>query len=52
MMILIDKGDQDTVGKLKKAVKMLVENKWQNKPPANLRNPLRDGDLEKPDEDT
>ena len=46
MMILIPKEDKETVADLKKAIKAAVDDKWGSKRPANLRNPLRDGDSE------
>lgn len=46
MMILIPKSDKATVANIKKAIKAAVDTKWSSKAPANLRNPLRDGDSE------
>ena len=46
LMILIPKRDKATVNKINKAVAAAIEHKWKNKPPAKLRDPLRDGDDE------
>ena len=53
--VLIPKADKDTVAKVKAAIKeALVEGtakKWGGKTPANLKNPLRDGDTDRPDDE-
>jgi len=52
MAILIPKDDEDTLRKLRAASKAAIELKWPDasKRPRNLRNPLRDGDEERPDD--
>lgn len=54
VVLLIPKDDKKTVAAIKKAVeeakKAGVQDKWKGKVPANLWNPLRDGDEEKADE--
>ena len=49
--ILVPKSDSETVDKIKAAIKAEAQGKWGDKIPANLRNPMRDGDEEKPDDD-
>lgn len=52
--ILIPKDDKATLTKIKNAVDIAVEegkSLWQGKVPANLKKPLRDGDVERPDDD-
>lgn len=53
--ILIPKSDTDTVNAIKAAIKEALEEgvvkKWNGKRPANLKNPLRDGDAERPDDE-
>lgn len=53
--ILIDKSDKATVAKVQAAINAAIEagkvSKWNNKVPAKMWNPLRDGDIEKPDEE-
>jgi hypothetical protein len=51
LSILIPKSDKATVGKIKAAIESASMSKWNGKPPANMRVPLRDGDAEKPDEE-
>lgn len=51
MSFLIPKDDTDTINKLKRAAAAAAETKWASRRPANLRNPLRDGDEEKPDDE-
>ena len=43
---LIPKSDTNTITGLKAAMKSALDKKWNGKYPANLRNPLRDGDTE------
>jgi len=54
--ILIPKSDTATITALKAAIKEAlaegVAKKWSGKTPANLKNPLRDGDTERPDDET
>lgn len=53
--VIIDKDDKQTISKVKAAIKQAIEDgktsKWKNKIPANMWNPLRDGDEERPDDD-
>lgn len=44
--LLVPKSDTETVAKCRAAIKAAIEKKWGGKPPANWRNPLRDGDTE------
>lgn len=44
---LIPKTDEETIKNIKAAMKSALDKKWAGKYPANLRNPLRDGDIEK-----
>jgi hypothetical protein len=54
--ILIPKSDVDTVASVSAAIKEAlaegVSKKWGGKTPGNLKNPMRDGDAERPDDDT
>jgi hypothetical protein len=53
--ILIPKTDKETVKAIKGAIKEAladgVAKKWGGKTPPNLKNPLRDGDTERPDDE-
>lgn len=53
--ILIPKEDKETVEAIKTAIKEALDegvvSKWNGKRPANLKNPLRDGDAERPDDE-
>ena len=52
--ILIPKSDTDTLRKIKNAVDAAKEtgkSKWGGKIPATLKLPLRDGDVERPDDE-
>ena len=52
--ILIPKNDVDTLNAIKEATELAKKNgasKWGGKIPATLKTPLRDGDLEKPDDE-
>ena len=44
--IIIQKSDTETVSAIKAAAKAAIVQKWGDKAPKNLRNPLRDGDTE------
>lgn len=50
--LLLPKSNKVLIDEIKKAIKAAAdvgkEKKWSNKLPANLRSPLRDGDVEKP----
>lgn len=51
---IIDKNDTETIAKIKKAVETAKEDgkgKWGGKIPANLKLPLRDGDIDRPDDE-
>jgi hypothetical protein len=53
-VILIPKGDKATLTKIKKAIeaaKELGTSKWGGKIPANLTTPLRDGDVDREDQE-
>lgn len=53
--ILIPKSDKETLRKIKIAVDAAIElgkSKWNGKIPANLKKPLRDGDEERPDDES
>jgi hypothetical protein len=50
---IIPKSDAETIGKIKAAIEEAKQNgvsKWGGKTPANLKLPLRDGDVERPDD--
>lgn len=51
--LLIPKSDTNTINDIERAIKNAVDQgikeKWGGKKPANLKIPLRDGDLERPD---
>jgi len=53
-MILVPKSDTATVESIKGAIKSALDDgvasKWNGKRPANLKHPLRDGDVERPDD--
>lgn len=46
MMILIPKEDRKTIEKIEGAIETAKYEKWNNKLPKNLREPLKDGDDE------
>jgi len=52
---LIPKSDKKTLAKIQKAIEAAKEDakgkKWGGKIPANLKLPLRDGDIERPDDE-
>ena len=52
---LIPKSDKATLAKIKKAIEAAKEaaksKKWGGKIPPNLKQPLRDGDIERPDDE-
>lgn len=53
LSVIIDKNDIPTLTEIKGAVGEAKENgksKWGGKIPANLKTPLRDGDVERPDD--
>lgn len=53
---LIPKSDQKTLAKIQKAIEAAKEDakgkKWGGKIPPNLKLPLRDGDIDRPDDET
>ena len=52
---LIPKSDEKTIGKIKKCIEAAKEDgktrKWGGKIPPNLKLPLRDGDIDRPDDE-
>ena len=52
--LIIPKSDKVTIGKINAAIEeakqLGITNKWNNKLPPNLKLPLRDGDVERPDD--
>lgn len=51
---IIDKDDKDTIAKIQKAIELAKEEgkgKWGGKIPANLKTPLRDGDIDRPEDE-
>lgn len=52
--VIIPKSDKETLTAIKEAVEQAKKNgvtKWGGKVPANLKTPLRDGDVERPDDE-
>ena len=50
---IIPKSDTETVGKIKEAIEQAKQDgvpKWGGKIPPNLKTPLRDGDVDRPDD--
>ena len=53
--LIIPKSDRDTIGKIENAIELAKEAgkaKWGGRIPSNIKMPLRDGDEERPDDDT
>lgn len=51
---IIPKEDTKTIAKIEKAIEIAKQDsiqKWGGKIPSNLKTPLRDGDLERPDDE-
>ena len=51
---IIDKNDKETIAKIKKAIEIAKDEgkgKWGGKIPPNLKLPLRDGDIDRPDDE-
>ena len=51
---IIPKSDTETIGKIKKAIEQAKKDsisKWGGKVPANLKLPLRDGDIDRPEDE-
>lgn len=51
---IIPKSDTETVGKIRKAIEQAKKDsisKWGGKVPANLKLPLRDGDIDRPEDE-
>lgn len=51
---IIDKKDTETIAKIKKTVETAKEEgkgKWGGRIPANLKTPLRDGDIDRPEDE-
>ena len=47
---IIDKNDKETIAKIRKAIEVAKDEgkgKWGGKIPANLKTPLRDGDIDR-----
>ncbi len=54
VFLIIPKTDTETVGKIKAAIEEAKQNgvpKWGGKIPPNLKLPLRDGDIDRPDDE-
>ncbi len=52
--LIIPKSDTETVGKIRTAIEEAKQNgvpKWGGKIPPNLKLPLRDGDVDRPDDE-
>ncbi|MDO5299734.1 MAG: DUF2815 family protein [Clostridia bacterium] len=52
--LIIPKSDKATIGKINAAIEEAKQNgvpKWGGKIPPNLKTPLRDGDIDRPDDD-
>lgn len=52
--VIIPKSDKETLTAIKEAVEQAKKDgvtKWGGKVPANLKTPLRDGDVERPDDE-
>ena len=53
---VIPKADKKTIARIRKAVEAATEDgkvrKWGGKVPVNLKLPLRDGDIDRPDDET
>ncbi|WP_395013560.1 DUF2815 family protein [Robinsoniella peoriensis] len=51
---IISKSDTETIGKIKNAIEQAKQDsvsKWGGKVPANLKLPLRDGDIDRPEDE-
>ena len=51
---IIPKSDTETIGKIKRAIEQAKKDsvsKWGGKIPANLKLPLRDGDIDRPEDE-
>lgn len=51
---IIPKSDKETVARIKAAIEQAKKDsvsKWGGKVPANLKTPLRDGDIDRPEDD-
>ena len=51
---IIPKSDTETIGKIKRAIEQAKKDsvsKWGGKVPANLKLPLRDGDIDRPEDE-
>ena len=55
MSLIIPKSDSKTIGAIKAAIDEAIQNgisgKWGGKRPPNLKLPLRDGDIDRPDDE-
>lgn len=50
IQLLVPKTDTVTLGRMRIAAAEAVKKHWGDTPPVGLRNPLRDGDAERPDQ--
>lgn len=51
--LIISKNDKETIGRIREAIEEAKQNgvtKWGGKIPPNLKLPLRDGDIDRPDD--
>lgn len=51
---IVPKSDTETIGKIKKAIEQAKQDsvsKWGGKVPSNLKLPLRDGDIDRPEDE-
>lgn len=51
--LIISKNDKETIGRIREAIEEAKQNgvtKWGGKIPPNLKLPLRDGDVDRPDD--
>ena len=51
---IIDKNDKETIAKIKKAIEVAKDEgkgKWGGKIPADLKTPLRDGDIDRAEDE-
>lgn len=51
---IIPKSDTETIGKIRRAIEQAKKDsvsKWGGKVPANLKLPLRDGDIDRPEDE-
>lgn len=51
MVILIPKTDTETIQKIEECIEFVKKERWGKKIPSVFRNPLRDGDVERPEDE-